>query len=137
MLLLYAVDAASPQHEAAVAWIETTLSGDRRVAIPWQTIGSFMRISTQPRVYRDPLTIKQAWSFVSEWLTVGVVWIPPASRHTAAILGDLLIEAGVGANLVPDAQLAALAIEHGLVVQSADTGFARFSACRWENPLTS
>lgn len=136
-LLLYAVDADAAQHKAAARWLETSLSGHTRVALPWQTIGSFLRISTNARVYQRPLTAGQAWSFMSDWLAIPIVWIPPASQHTAAILADLITSTPATANLVPDAQLAALAIEHGLVVHSCDADFARFPGCRWTDPLTA
>ena len=63
--------------------------------------------------------------------------MPPATERTAAILGDFVTGHHVTANLVPDAMLAALAVEHGLVVMSADTDFARFSTVRWENPIAN
>ena len=69
------------------------------------------------------------------WLDAEPTWIPPATERTAAILGELVAGHQVTANLVPDAMLSALAIEHGLVVMSADTDFARFGEVRWENPL--
>lgn len=63
------------------------------------------------------------------------MWIPhPTERH-AEVLGRLLRAGNATANLVPDAHLAALAIEHGLVVCSTDSDFARFTGVRWENPL--
>jgi len=134
-LLLYAVDSGSTQHVAALHWLESVLNGDRRVAIPWQTIGAFMRISTHPRVYDRPLKAGQAWSHVEAWLDAETSWIPPATVNTARILGAIIASTPVAASLVPDAQLAALAIEHGLVVQTADADFARFADVRWENPL--
>lgn len=136
-LLLYAVDSSSPRHDAAATWLTTTLNGDRRVGLPWQTIGAFLRIATHPRVMTNPLDGAQAWAFVEDWLAVDTVWIPPVSRHTAAVLGRLVDGAGVTGNLVPDVQLAALAIEHGLTICSADTDFVRFPEVRWHNPLLS
>jgi uncharacterized protein len=134
-LLLYAVDSRSPWHEPAAAWLERTLNGRQRVGLPWQSIGAFVRIVTHPRIVAQPLTATEAWALVDAWLRASPTWIPPASEHTAAILGDLLATTRVTGNLVPDAQLAALAIEHGLVVHTADTDFARFPGVRSENPL--
>jgi uncharacterized protein len=134
-LLLYAVDATSPHHARAARWLESVLNGSRRVGLPWQTVGAFVRIATHPRVTREPLTSDEAYTYVEQWLGCGPTWIPPVSERTAAILGDLLRETGVTGNLIPDAQLAALAIEHGLTVMSADTDFARFAKVRWANPL--
>ena len=69
------------------------------------------------------------------WLNAAPAWIPPATERTAAILGELVTRRGVTANLVPDAMLAALALEHGLTIMSTDTDFGLFAEARWENPL--
>lgn len=134
-LLLYAIDSDSPFNEPAANWLEEVLNGDRRVAMPWQTIGAFLRISTHPRVAANPLSSAAAWDLMADWLATDPVWIPPATERTAAVYGRLVADLGITGNLVTDAQLAALAIEHGLVVCSADTDFARFPGLRWENPL--
>jgi toxin-antitoxin system PIN domain toxin len=134
-LLLYAVDASSPHNERAAAWLEEALNGRRRVGLAWQSLGAFLRIATHPRVTTSPLTAEQAWSFAAAWLDADPTWVPPATDRTARILGDLVARTGATGNLLPDAQLAALALEHGLVVMSADTDFARFTDVRWENPL--
>ncbi|MHB8342529.1 MAG: TA system VapC family ribonuclease toxin, partial [Mycobacteriales bacterium] len=134
-LLLYAVDARSRFNARASEWLEAVLAGDRRVGLPWQTIGAFLRISTHPRVTDHPLTPAAAWRYVDAWLAADPVWIPPASERTAAVLARLVDRYQMSANLVPDAQLAALAIEHGLTVISADSDFARFDELSWHNPL--
>lgn len=134
-LLLYAVDAESPENQVAAEWLENVLNGDRRVGLPWQTIGAFLRIATHPRITANPLSSLEAWRYVASWLAMDPVWIPPATERTAMVLARLIAATPVTANLIPDAQLAALAIEHGLTVISADTDFARFREVRWENPL--
>ncbi|MDQ3469254.1 MAG: PIN domain-containing protein [Actinomycetota bacterium] len=135
-ILLYAVDSASPHHQRASAWLVSALTGQRRVGLPWQSLGAFLRIATHPRVTARPLSADGAWSYVRAWLDADPCWIPPTTERTAAIYGELAITHGVTGNLVPDAMLAALAIEHGLGVVSADTDFARFPEVRWSNPLT-
>lgn len=134
-LLLYAVDADCPEHDVVSQWLEEQLSGPVRVGLPWQSIGAFVRIATHARVYERPLAPSEAWGYVEEWLAAPHVWIPAAGAATAVVLGQLLAAPGIGGNLVPDAQLAALAIEHGVAVASADADFARFPGCRWVNPL--
>jgi uncharacterized protein len=134
-LLLYAVDARSPWHGPAAAWLERALNGSQRVGLPWQTLGAFLRIVTHPRIVARPLNATQAWALVAAWLEADPTWVPTAGERTTAILGELLTTTHVTGNLVPDAQLAALAIEHGLVVHTADTDFARFPGVRWHNPL--
>ncbi len=134
-LLLYAVDSAAPQHDRVAAWLAEQLNGDRRVGLPWESLTAFVRIATHPRASDHPVKPDAAWRLVEEWLAVPAVWIPlPTDRH-ADVLGGLLRRHHLAGNLVPDAHLAALAIEHGLEICSADTDFARFTEIRWRNPL--
>lgn len=134
-LLLFSVDRASRFHSSAAGWLTEQLNGSGRVAFPWQSLVAFLRISTHPRAAERPLTSVEAWSHVGEWLQTNVAWIPQPTERHADVLGSLIISYDLRGNLVPDAHLAALAIEHGLTVCSADTDFARFSEIRWENPL--
>jgi hypothetical protein len=136
-VLLYAVDAQSRQHEGAREWLEDALNGQRRVGMPWASLTAFVRIATNPRAMDMPLTPAQAWTIVESWLDVDIVWIPAPGRGHRAILGRLLTDLDLRANLVPDAVLAALCLEHGLRMISADTDFARFSELDWFNPAAS
>ena len=135
-LLLYAVDESSGHNAVAASWLQELLDGDIRVGLPWQTIGAFLRISTHPRVAENPLSGPDAWRYIAEWLALPVVWIPPATEMTAQVYQRLCEQIQVTGNLVPDAQLAALAIEHGVGLASADTDFMRFPGLRWINPLS-
>jgi uncharacterized protein len=134
-LLLYAVHRSATRHEAAVTWLTEQLNGSRRVGIPWQSLGAFLRIATHPRAFERPLTPATAWQRVGDWLASPAAWTPGPGPAHAKILGELIEKHDIRGNLVPDAQLAALAIEHGLEVCSADTDFARFPEIRWTNPL--
>lgn len=136
-VLLYAIDSASPYHARAAAWLTDALTGDMRVGLPWQTIGAFLRIGTHPRVLASPMTAADAQRYVDTWLDLETVWVPPATEHTARIYSELARKHRVTGNLVPDAQLAALAIEHGVAIVSGDTDFARFSEVRWVNPFAA
>jgi uncharacterized protein len=135
-VLLYSVDRSSHHHASCVEWVRSAFTGPRRIALPWQTIGAFLRIATHPRLFSRPLSSNQAWGHVANWLAAPNCWIPEASQRTAQILGRLIKELDIRGNLVPDAQLAALAIEHGVPVVSVDSDFARFSEIRWINPLS-
>lgn len=106
-LLLYAVDRITDQHDAASAWLTRVLNGTTRVGIPWPT----MSMLGSPRIR------------------------PGSHRRPSGRRGELANSVPVTGNLVPDAMLAALAVEHGLTVMTADTDFARFPHVRWENPL--
>jgi toxin-antitoxin system PIN domain toxin len=134
-LLLYAVHKGAEQHEAAAAWMSEQLNGARRVGLPWQSLAAFMRIVTHPRAFEHPLSPAAAWDRVIDWLAPPVAWVPTPGPEHARIVGQLVTTYGVSGNLVPDAFLAALALEHGLTVCSTDTDFARFRELRWENPL--
>jgi len=134
-LLIYAHDASSPFHDRARSWVEEQLNGPRRVAIPWPSVLAYLRLTTNPRVTSRPLSPDQAWAHVEGWFRSPMVWAPvPTERH-GEILGRLVTGLQLGANLIPDAHLAALATEHGLEVFSADADFARFPGLRWRNPL--
>jgi len=134
-ILVFAVNEAAPEHERARAWLESSLNGNRRVGLPWESLVAFVRLVTNPRVVPMPLSPGDAWEIVESWLAAPVAWIPvPTDRH-AAVLGNLVRRYRPAGKLVPDAHLAALAIEHGAEVVSADTDFARFTEVRWSNPL--
>ena len=136
-LLVYAHVESFPQHPQARSWLDDRLSGTGAVGLPWASLLTFLRIVTNPRVFERPEPISDAWRQVEAWLDVESVWTPsPGERHRA-VLASLLAPGGLAANLVPDAHLAALAIEHGLVLCSTDGDFARFSGLRWRNPLTA
>jgi toxin-antitoxin system PIN domain toxin len=135
-VLLYATDESSPRHAAAAEWMAGAFEGDRRIAIPWQTIGAFLRIATHPRVFTRPLQAEQALDVMDGWLAAPHVWVPAASATTVRILQGLIRSHHLGGNAVPDAQLAAIAIEHGIPLVSADSDFARFADVDWINPVS-
>ena len=135
-ILLFAADENSRFHPTARQWLEDTLRGTERVGLPWQSLGAFLRLSTNPRVYPRPLAPEVAWAQVRTWLALDTVWVPSPGSSYAEILGRLVLGYDIRGNLVPDAQLAALGLEHGLAICSADTDFARFTGIEWVNPLT-
>jgi toxin-antitoxin system PIN domain toxin len=134
-ILLFAADEASPFHERASEWLTHRLNGPRRIGLPWEALGAFLRLATNPRVIERPLTPEQAWTQIEDWLAAGVSWIPAATERHAEVLGSLVLTYQLRGNLISDAQLAALAVEHGLTIYSADTDFARFREVEWRNPL--
>lgn len=134
-ILLYATNAAAGQHASAREWLNRQLSDANRVGLPWASLLGFLRLASAARIFPRPLTMANAWKQVSQWLDRESAWIPlPTERH-AAVLGQLLSEPGVHGNLVADAHLAALALEHGLTLCSTDGDFARFPRLKWLNPL--
>ncbi len=136
-ILLYAVDEESAAHRRARQWLEDALNGPRRVGLPWQSLTGFMRIVTNPRAVPNPVQPADAWTIVEAWLDAQNTWIPEPGPGYRDILGRLVRDLRPSANLVPDAALAALCIEHGLAIVSADSDFARFTEVVWINPVAT
>lgn len=134
-LLVYAYVTSLSQHQATRVWLDSHLNGPTPVGLPWPTLLSFVRLVSNPRIFERPRSIPDAWHQVEEWLACQVVWIPQPTERHREILGSLLTDTLTRSNLVPDAHLAALAIEHGLTLCSTDHDFSRFPALRWNNPL--
>ncbi|MBX9944262.1 MAG: PIN domain-containing protein [Reyranella sp.] len=136
-ILIYATNRQSAAHAEARAWLEERLNDSGRVGLPWMCLLAFLRLATNPRVMTRPASMVAARAQVRAWLDCDQVWVPaPGERHVE-ILDDLLALPGIHGNLVMDAHLAALAIEHGLQVCSTDSDFARFPGARWVNPLAA
>jgi toxin-antitoxin system PIN domain toxin len=134
-LLVYAYVSSLPQNKAASAWLDERLNGAAPVGLPWPSLLAFVRLVSNPRIFERPKPVAAAWNQVEDWLACPPVWVPQPTERHREILGPLLKTQGGRANLVPDAHLAALAIEHGLTLCSTDGHFARFPGLRWENPL--
>lgn len=136
-ILIYARVNSFAQHSAARGWIDRQLNGVPRVGLPWASLLAFLRVVTNPRVFERPEAIADAWDQVTAWLACATAWIPEPTERHIEIFGELIALPGVHANLVPDAHLAALAIEHGLTLCSTDGDFARFPGLHWLNPLAA
>jgi uncharacterized protein len=134
-LLLYAHDSSSPSHPAARSWLEAVLGGDEPIGIPLISLLAFLRLATNPVVFERPMSTKDAGKAVEGWLARGHVTTPgPGDRHWQ-ILGELAIKGQARGARLMDAHLAALAIEYGAVLATADRGFARFPGLRVTNPI--
>lgn len=134
-LLLYALDAASPHHARAKPWLEQALSGTEPVGFAWPVLLAFLRLSTRAQLFDNPLKPAEAFDVIEGWLAQPpALVLHPTERHSG-ILRGLVLPLGTAGNITTDAHLAALAIEHGGEVCSADTDFARFPGLRWTNPL--
>lgn len=134
-LLLYAYDPDSRQHNDSKRWLEGVLSGPELVRFSWLTLWAFIRIATSARVFSRPLSAAEAHAVVASWLAqpnAGV--LDPGERHLET-LRLLLDEGQASGNLVMDAALAAVAIEHGATLCSTDRDFARFARLDWRNPI--
>ena len=134
-LLVYAYSDGAPFHESARRWWEGLVNGTERVGISWVVATGFVRLLTHPSVRERPATPGQTVSYVEEWFRIpNVTPLNPGTDHLA-LFRRCLAAAGVGANLVTDAHLAALAMEYQAEVHSNDMDFGRFPGLRWRNPL--
>lgn len=133
-VLLYAVNEDAVHHEKSRVWLDEALSGRDTVAFAWVALLAFVRLATKDGLFPRPLTVAAALARVEAWLGAGpAVVVQPTTEHTA-VLGRLLGDVGTGGNLVNDAHLAALAVQHRCVVMSFDNDFDRFEGVRWERP---
>lgn len=134
-LLIYATNAAVAEHKMSRRWFELELSSGETIAIPWVCQLAFVRLTTNRAVMASPLTAREAISYVRSWQAHPTVVMPePTDRHLA-VLEHLLTVSGVTGSRVSDAHLAALAIEHGATLCSADSDFSRFPGLSWFNPI--
>lgn len=136
-LLLYAAVSSFPAHAKARRWLDAQLGGRARVGLPWPSLLAFVRIASNPRVFEKPASVAHAWSRAMSWLESPAAWVPEATDRHAAILDGFLNSVVTKSKLVPDAHLAALAIEHGLTLCTTDSGFSRFPGLRTDNPLAA
>lgn len=125
-LLIYAVNTDAPQHEAARKWLDHALSSRHTVGFTWGAMLAFLRITTHARAYRSPMSAEQASQYLADWLSApGAVILEPSPMHLHT-LTKLLQGAGTAGDLVPDAHIAAIALENGAEVVSYDKDFDRF-----------
>ena len=133
-LLVYATTPAAPQHQRAAEWFDAEMNGGEVLALPWATLMAFLRVSTDRRIWKQPLTIEAALEFVQDWIEWESTFVPEPAHNHFALVAELL-RASPRSKLVPDAHLAALAISHGLTLCSNDVDFRLFKGLRLLNPL--
>lgn len=132
---LYAEDSLSPQHGRAREWWDAQLSGSEPVALCWPVVTAFVRISTNARLHRRPLTRDEAITRVKSWFDQPCVRIIHPTDEHWSLFAKMIRDSGATANLISDAHLAALALEHNCDFCSTDSDFARFPGLKWSNPL--
>jgi len=133
-VLLYAVNESADHHEEAVSWLDAALNGRSTVGFSWVSLLAFLRLSTKIGLFPSPLAVDQAVDRVRAWLAQPTsVLLEPTARHLE-VLSSLLTPLGSGGNLINDAHLASLAIEHRGEVVTYDSDFGRFPAVTWSTP---
>ena len=135
-VLLYAVNRDAPQHASARDWLDEALSGGARVAFCWVVLLAFLRLSTNGQIFDEPLSVSEAIAQAEDWLAQpAAVVVEPTARHLG-VVQQLLAPLETGGNLVNDAHLAALAVEHRCTVVSYDTDFLNFDGVKLQTPTT-
>lgn len=136
-LLIYSYDAKSADHEKSIAWLEEIFLGKEPIGLPWPCICAFLRVVTNRRLPGMRIPLTAALAVVEEWLQLpNVQVLVPGDRHWS-IFRRTVIEGQAPGTLVSDAEIAALTIEYGGVLYTADRDFARFPGLKWMNPLNS
>ena len=134
-LLLYAEDSLSEHHQAARSWWDAQLSGAGPICLCWPVLTAFIRIGTNVRLHRRPLTLGEAVERVQSWFDQPCVrMVHPGEQHWAIFQVMLRAGKAIG-SLVSDAHLAAMAVEHNCILQSTDADFARFKGLKCNNPI--
>jgi uncharacterized protein len=136
-LLIYATFTEAPEHARARAWLDERLAeSDGTVALCWPVLYAFLRLVTSRRVFgRHAVTVREGWAVAAAFLEQPAVRVVVPGTGHAAIAAELAETPGLRSDDVPDIEIAALAIEHGLVLASHDHGFRRFSRLRVVDPL--
>jgi toxin-antitoxin system PIN domain toxin len=133
-VLVYAIDETAHHHRTARPFLADAMSSSETIGIPTAVAIGFVRLTTNPRVMVEPLDTATSIGVVTGWLSRPNVVVPGPTRRHFDILGELLAGLGTAGNLVSDAHLAALAIEHGAELCSYDHDFARFPGLDWRPP---
>ena len=133
-ILLYAYGGPSPRHGKARTCVEELFSGPAPVGLPWQTIAAFLRIGTNSRL-AGSRPVAEAVHEIEDWLKQPSVRVLVPGDDHWPILRRMVVEGQASGPLVSDAEIAALTIEYGGVLYTADRDFSRFPGLRWKNPL--
>lgn len=134
-VLVYAANRDAERHGEYRAWLSAALGADEPFACAPQTLLSAIRVLTHNRVLHRPLSVTRALLFADSIRSApSVRLVEPGDDHWR-LFGSLAKAVGARGNMVMDAWLAALAIEHDCTLVTTDRDFARFDALKWRHPL--
>ena len=134
-LLIYSYNTGSAHHAKARPWLEEIFSGTDMVGLPWQAASAFLGVMTNRMLPGERFSPAQAAQIVDLWLARPNVRVLIPGDHYWPLFRRMLIEGQASGALVSDAEIAALTLEYGGVLHTADRDFARFPGLRWRNPL--
>jgi len=134
-VLIYARNRSDSRHEQSREWLDAALAGNETVGFPWVSLLAFLRLSTKIGLFPQPLAVDEALEQIRTWLSSpSAVVAQPTERHFE-VLANLVEGVGTGGNLVTDAHLGALALEHRCAIVSFDRDFGRFPGVKHREPL--
>ena len=134
-ILVYAHRQDSRHHREYLDWLEDLINSDQSYGLSDLILSGFLRVVTHPKVFNSPSTIDKAFAFIQQLRDQpNCTLITPGPRHWE-IFCRLCRTSGIKGNLVPDAFLAALAIESGSEFVTADRDYHRFPGLRIRHPL--
>jgi uncharacterized protein len=134
-ILLYAYDSTAARHAIARRWLESVMSSNASVGLPWQSVTAFLRIATNPKLPGQRFTLEEAVALIDLWIGQPNLQLLAPGDHHWSLLRDAIVDGQARGPLITDAELAALTIEVGGVLHTTDRDFARFPGLRWTNPL--
>lgn len=136
-LIIYATFTDAIEHQKARKWIvEQTARGNGSVVLCWPVLYAFVRLASSNRVFgSSALGVFEAWATAGEIINQPATRLVSAGVRHASIAAELAATPGLRSDDVPDIEIAALAIEHGLVLATHDSGFRRFGGLRVHDPL--
>ena len=134
-VLVYAYREDTPDHRRFKDWLESLVNGDEPYGMSDLVLSGFLRIVPHPSIFHPPSPIEDALAFVEQIRSQpNCIVMSPGPRHWQIFAGICQTN-GIRGNLVPDAYLAALAMESGSEWISTDGDYARFSGLRWRRPF--
>lgn len=131
-VLIYAANAQAAQHRNAKDWLVAAYASPQGIGLSWLALTGFLRLTTRQGILARPLRIDDALGLVHDWLDHPRAQVLQAGAGHEALLAGLLRSLGSAGNLVSDAHLAAIAIEHGATLGSFDRDFLRFEGLKFE-----
>ncbi|MEW9555713.1 type II toxin-antitoxin system VapC family toxin [Nonomuraea sp. NPDC050783] len=134
-VLVNAFRPESAAHERCRAFLDAMVNGDSSYAVSDFVVNGFVRLVTNHRIYQSPAPLQEALAFAATYRNQPHASLVEAAERHWEIFARLACQAGASGKLIPDAYLAALAIEHGCEFVTCDRDFARFEGLRWRSPL--
>ena len=135
-ILIHAEVESSHRHGLALKILQELAEGTRPWAIPWPCVYEFLRVVTHPRVFHPPVPLELALEDLQRVLASPSLFLLAETARHASVLEQTIHQAGATGNLIHDAHIVALCLEHGVSeLITGDRDFSRFEGLRTVNPF--